>query len=32
LGSALAVSAMVIVASISIAYVLLNRRFLKSRG
>ena len=31
LGSALAVSAMVIVASISIAYVLLNRRFLKSR-
>ena len=32
LGSALAVSTMVIVASISIAYVLLNRRFLKSRG
>jgi spermidine/putrescine transport system permease protein len=32
LGSALAVSAMVIVTSISIAYVLLNRRFLKSRG
>ena len=32
LGSALSVSAMVIVASISIAYVLLNRRFLKSRG
>ena len=32
LGSALAVSAMVIVASISIAFVLLNRRFLKVKG
>tara|TARA_Y100000991_G_C21843034_1_gene293194 strand:- start:343 stop:585 length:243 start_codon:yes stop_codon:yes gene_type:complete len=32
LGSALAVSAMVIVASISIAFVLLNRRFLRAKG
>ena len=32
LGSALAVSAMVIVASISIAFVLLNKRFLKVKG
>ena len=32
LGSALAVSAMVIVASISIAFVLLNRRFLRVKG
>ena len=32
LGSALAVSAMIIVASASIAFVLLNRRFLKVKG
>jgi spermidine/putrescine transport system permease protein len=32
LGSALAVSAMIVVASISIAFVLFNRRFLKVKG
>ena len=32
LGSALAVSAMIIVASLSIAFVLLNRRYLKTKG
>jgi spermidine/putrescine transport system permease protein len=31
LGSALAVSAMIIVASISIAFVLINRKFLKTK-